>query len=1012
MADNKQLSPGVKVIEKDFTQVTPRVSVSTGALAGKFAWGPVMDPQLISNETQLATVFGTPDDTTYESWFTAANFLNYSNSLYVNRADSVTLLNAVANPSGGISSIGFANPNSQTGHAGSGYTSVPTVIISAPNKADGVQAEAVAVLAGAGLVTQVSGSINIINSALITNGGTGFSVGDIVIFSDPQETVDTTDQTTGVVTSVLDEAQGRVATVSSGAITSIEVTYAGRGYTAAATITGFTQADGSARATGTFTASSIPVQTSAIKKITMTVIGSGYNAAPSGTLPEGTPALRLSGGGGSGVVLSATVAPSGIKVKNNDDYDDNWAAGQGIYGMVAAKYAGKLGNSLRFSMCDSSTFDRTLDGEFYARTNVETYEDRRELRKLRRVLPGTIGTAPAQPWATPANVPFTVTSESCANKTIRTQTGNTVRVSRTSKPYAHIIGGVVSTTSPVSSATYYKITLAQECAALTAIMNAGVKLQDAAITFQRSGLASTSYGTFDGFVKEWDEKNNVYAISKKSFFVKRTNSTTTAVLTANGADTLSMSLLAGYKIGSTTTTSLLGAVVGVELSDVLNLTTNATAELNKARCDKEWQYGDQFSKAPGTSKFAADVGALNDELHMILIDTTGDITGTKDSVIQKWEGASKALDAKYPDGTSSYYKNVINSSPWLWWLDHPETITSDATRSEWGVAAKYVNFRDIDDGVSSTAIASNPVKGHSLAGGADATSMTAGNIMDAYATFEDTAQYEISLIPTGNVAADTAAWIIENIAAKRQDCVAFVSAPLLIGSGTDIATQMVDYRNTVDVGDVAGSYGVMDSGWKYQYDKYNDMYRWIPLNGDVAGVCAYTDSVTDTWFSPGGFNRGKIKNVTKLAFNPNQAQRDVLYQAGINPVTTFPGDGTILFGDKTMQTKPSAFDRINVRRLFIVLEKTIAKAAKYQLFEYNDEFTRAQFRNIVEPYLRDVQGRRGITDFKVLCDTSNNTAEVIDANEFIADIYIKPARSINYITLNFIATKTGVTFSR
>ena len=207
------------------------------------------------------------------------------------------------------------------------------------------------------------------------------------------------------------------------------------------------------------------------------------------------------------------------------------------------------------------------------------------------------------------------------------------------------------------------------------------------------------------------------------------------------------------------------------------------------------------------------------------------------------------------------------------------------------------------------------------------------------------------------------------------------------------------------------SYAVIDSGYKYMYDKYNDVFRFVPLNGDIAGLCARTDNIADPFFSPAGFNRGQIRGAVKLAFNPNQTQRDELYKARVNPVTSFPGQGTVLFGDKTAQSKPSAFDRINVRRLFITLEKAISTAAKFQLFEFNDEFTRAQFRNLVEPFLRDVQGRRGITDFSVVCDDSNNTGDVIDRNEFRADIFVKPARSINFIQLNFIATRTGVAFS-
>jgi phage tail sheath protein FI len=221
----------------------------------------------------------------------------------------------------------------------------------------------------------------------------------------------------------------------------------------------------------------------------------------------------------------------------------------------------------------------------------------------------------------------------------------------------------------------------------------------------------------------------------------------------------------------------------------------------------------------------------------------------------------------------------------------------------------------------------------------------------------------------------------------------------------DIVTERQDAAFNVNT-----SYAVMDSGWKYQYDKYNDKYRWIPLNADVAGLCARTDAIADPWFSPGGLNRGQIKNVVKLAYSPDKTDRDTLYKAGINPVVSFPGEGTVLFGDKTLLAKPSAFDRINVRRLFIVLEKAIATAAKYQLFEFNDAFTRAQFRNLVEPFLRDIKGRRGIYDFRVICDETNNTGEVIDRNEFVADIYIKPARSINFISLNFIATRTGVAF--
>jgi phage tail sheath protein FI len=295
-----------------------------------------------------------------------------------------------------------------------------------------------------------------------------------------------------------------------------------------------------------------------------------------------------------------------------------------------------------------------------------------------------------------------------------------------------------------------------------------------------------------------------------------------------------------------------------------------------------------------------------------------------------------------------------------------------------------------------------------LTGGVSGDSPTDGNITAALSVFTNSELYDVSLLPLGSVSATVANYAISSIAEVRKDCVVFVS-PLLVNvvnnAGSE-ATDIVTFRNTL----TSSSYAVLDSGWKYQYDRYNDQYRYVPMNGDTAGLAVRTDFVSDPWFSPAGFNRGQIKNVVKLPFSPSASERDTLYKAGVNPVVTFPGQGTILYGDKTLLARPSAFDRINVRRLFIVLEKAIATASKYQLFEFNDPFTRAQFKNLVEPFLRDVKGRRGITDFKVVCDESNNTGQVIDTNGFVADIYIKPARAINFIQLNFIATRSGISF--
>jgi hypothetical protein len=392
----------------------------------------------------------------------------------------------------------------------------------------------------------------------------------------------------------------------------------------------------------------------------------------------------------------------------------------------------------------------------------------------------------------------------------------------------------------------------------------------------------------------------------------------------------------------------------------------------------------------------SDRGGSHDELHVVVIDEDGLWTGTAGTVLERFPFASKASDAKKSDGTSAFYKSVINdTSKYIWWMDHTANVS--ATGTAWGSSANASAFANLTSNVTV-----------SLSLGVSGDAPTDGNITSALASFANDELYDISLIPLGNASAVVANYAISSVAEIRKDVIVFVSpesTDVINQAGTE-ATNVTGFRDTL----TSSSYAVLDSGWKYQYDRYNDVYRWVPLNGDTAGITVRTDFIADPWFSPAGFNRGQIKNVVKLAYSPSKADRDILYKKGVNPVVSFPGNGTILFGDKTLLAKPSAFDRINVRRLFIILEKSIATAAKYQLFEFNDGFTRAQFRNLVEPFLRDVQGRRGITDFKVVCDESNNTGEVIDRNEFVADIFIKPARAINFIQLNFVATRTGISF--
>jgi phage tail sheath protein FI len=409
-----------------------------------------------------------------------------------------------------------------------------------------------------------------------------------------------------------------------------------------------------------------------------------------------------------------------------------------------------------------------------------------------------------------------------------------------------------------------------------------------------------------------------------------------------------------------------------------------------------WSYAANFDAAPSTSTYVSDLGGSHDELHIAVIDEDGLFSGTAGTVVEKFAFASKASDAKRADGTSAYYKDVVNNqSAYIYWMDHTANVAASGTA--WGNAANASLFANLTSNVTV-----------SLAGGVSADSPTDGNITSALALFANDEAYDISLLPLGAASSTVVNFAISSIAEVRKDVIVFASPTLanVVNNAGSEATDVVTFRESL----TSSSYAVLDSGWKYQYDRYNDVYRWIPLNGDTAGLAVRTDFVADPWFSPAGFNRGQVKNVVKLAYSPSKTDRDTLYKKGINPVVTFPGNGTVLFGDKTLLAKPSAFDRINVRRLFIVLEKAIATAAKFQLFEFNDPFTRAQFRNLVEPFLRDVQGRRGITDFKVVCDESNNTAQVIDTNNFVADIFIKPARAINFIQLNFIATRSGISF--
>ena len=442
-------------------------------------------------------------------------------------------------------------------------------------------------------------------------------------------------------------------------------------------------------------------------------------------------------------------------------------------------------------------------------------------------------------------------------------------------------------------------------------------------------------------------------------------------------------------------------------SSVMIVSTPFTNTATAQTYSRTWEYAGSFDKEPVTTEHSGAKGALYDEVHIIVVDEDGEWTGTRETSLETFTGTSVAKGAKYEDGTSAYYVDVLNRrSKYVWWMDHDAIgdayTTAGGLVTAWGVAATA--GAEYASGITGGSFVSTD----SLTGGVDGSAPSDGDKITAFNKFRDAEEVDIGLLIGGEASATVALQLIA-IAEGRKDVVAFLSPELadVVNNDGSEADDVVDFRNSLG----SSSYAVLDSGYKYQYDKYNDVYRYVPLCGDTAGVTAATEASRDAWFSPAGFNRGNFKNVVKLPFNPRKSERDLLYKQSINPVVTFMGDGTVLFGDKTLLSKPSAFDRINVRRLFIILEKAISRFARAQLFEFNDAFTRAQFVGAVEPFLRNVQGRDGVTDFKVICDESNNTGDVVDRNEFIGDIYVKPNRSINFIQLNFVAVRSGVEFA-
>ena len=526
-----------------------------------------------------------------------------------------------------------------------------------------------------------------------------------------------------------------------------------------------------------------------------------------------------------------------------------------------------------------------------------------------------------------------------------------------------------------------------------------------------------SYSSGEGSVGIWSAKypgalGNGIKVAIADLTSYSATSLSTVTVTAGGSGysatpTVTVSAPESGNTGATASATVLGGVitaitvtfggVGYTSAPTITITdSTGTGATATSTLTTEWEYAGQFENIPVTTSWGTAVGTQLDEMHIIVVDVDGKFTGIAGTILEKFSGVSKAIDAKDDVNQSNYWKEVVNTrSRYLWVMDNPTAGTN------WGQAgADVAAFTCMHNEAAEVTV--------TLAGGVDASPVLA-DLQNGYGLFDNDELVDVSLIMTSGHSKAAAAWVINNVAEIRKDCMVFVSperASVIPNDGTQVTKIKADVSSLA----VRSSFAVMDSGWKYMYDKYNDRYVYVPLNGDVAGCCVVADNSNDPWFSPAGYSRGVIKNAVKLAYSPKKTERDELYRGGINPVVGFPGNGIVLFGDKTLLAKPSAFNRINVRRLFIVLEKAVSTAAKFQLFDFNDAFTRAQFKSLVEPFLRDVQGRRGIYDFRVVCDETNNTSQVIDSNEFRADIFIKPAKSINFITLTFVATRTGISF--
>lgn len=707
---------------------------------------------------------------------------------------------------------------------------------------------------------------------------------------------------------------------------------------------------------------------------------------------------------------TATVVASNVVVRNSEEFENKGATNATFTGTeFVARYPGALGNSLKVSMCDSAAqYAETVtfaNAATYGSTTANTYALANLTSATMSIVVGSNVANVAFVWSSTdynarvdaavvaGTTAVTVNAYSVAANVVTANghgftvgTPEAVFIIEPSAPETYHIGGLDTRTqyfvNAINTNTFtVSATSGGANLAITAATAANAAANSSAVVFKKS-VNTTAFGL---------------SLSQARLAVTavRDKLTVGDYVEVGNTDIGKQNM----KVTSKGNQADDGTNIFFNIS--FDTTWNRSTNFSGTSLKRQWEYFNVVESAPGVSSSMTSAGrTITDEVSVVVVDEDGLISGTPGQVLEIYQNLSRATDAKKDDGTTNYYKTAINDfSRWIW-----------ATNDRSGAASNTLS--SVANSTNTTTYTRSFVRGTD---GANESTVSMAALGSAYDLFADASTVDVSLILQGKAIGTSdvqlANYLIDNIAEVRKDCVVFVSPAYSDVVGINVENQqaqnIVDFRNALR----NTSYAFLDSGYKYQYDKYADVYRYIPLNGDMAGITARSDSVRDPWFSPAGFTRGQVKNLVKLAFSPSKSERDLLYKNDVNPVVTFPGQGTVLYGDKTLLGRTSAFDRINVRRLFIVLEKAIATASNSTLFEFNDEFTRSQFRNLVEPYLRDVQGRRGIVDFRVVCDETNNTAEVIDSNRFVGDIYIKPARSINFIQLNFVAVRSGVEFN-